>query len=142
MSYAGDVAAKDVWSALQGDPGSQLVDVRTAAEWGFVGVPDLSSAGRAVILVEWQGFPGMERNAAFQVEAAGRLAAVGAGRDAAIYFLCRSGARSRAAAVAMTAAGFERCYNVAEGFEGDLDAKRHRGQSSGWKACGLPWVQT
>jgi len=61
-------------------------------------------------------------------------------RDAAILFLCRSGARSRAAAIAMTELGFARCYNIAGGFEGDLDGERHRGVG-GWKAAGLPWRQ-
>jgi rhodanese-related sulfurtransferase len=55
--------------------------------------------------------------------------------------LCRSGARSRAAAMAMTAKGYNKCYNVAEGFEGNLDAEQHRGRVSGWKAAGLPWKQ-
>jgi len=41
----------------------------------------------------------------------------------------------------MTAAGYRRCYNVAEGFEGNPDAERHRGKTGGWKAAGLPWVQ-
>ena len=42
---------------------------------------------------------------------------------------------------AMTAAGYRRCYNVAEGFEGNPDTERHRGKTGGWKAAGLPWVQ-
>jgi rhodanese-related sulfurtransferase len=57
-------------------------------------------------------------------------------------FLCRSGVRSRAAAIAMTRAGFSRAYNIAGGFEGDLDGERHRGAANGWKAAGLPWKQT
>jgi len=59
-----------------------------------------------------------------------------------LLFLCRSGVRSRAAAIAMTAAGYSRAYNIAQGFEGDPDAERHRGNKNGWKASGLPWKQT
>ena len=44
-------------------------------------------------------------------------------------------------AAALTEAGFENCYNVAEGFEGDKDASGHRGTVGGWKHAGLPWVQ-
>ena len=44
---------------------SVLIDVRTQAEWGFVGVPDLAEVGRSTILVEWAGFPGMSRNPRF-----------------------------------------------------------------------------
>jgi rhodanese-related sulfurtransferase len=58
-----------------------------------------------------------------------------------VLFLCRSGGRSRNAAVAMTAAGFGSCYNVAEGFEGDKDGEGHRGRVGGWKLAGLPWRQ-
>ena len=62
--------------------------------------------------------------------------------DAPIYCICRSGARSASAASALTEAGFSNCFNVAEGFEGDLDDSRHRGQANGWKARGLPWIQS
>jgi rhodanese-related sulfurtransferase len=57
-------------------------------------------------------------------------------------FLCRSGARSRAAAAALTRIGFEKAFNVAGGFEGDLDGEGHRGAITGWKAAGLPWRQS
>ncbi len=62
--------------------------------------------------------------------------------DAPVYFLCRSGVRSQHAAVAMTAAGWKRCFNIATGFEGALDGSGHRGRVAGWKALGLPWVQS
>lgn len=142
MPYAGDIDAHEAWELLKSDPMAQLVDVRTAAEWNFVGVPNLAGAGRAAILVEWQSFPGMGRNAQFEAAVAEKLKAAGAGEATPVAFLCRSGARSQAAAAAMTAKGFSKCFNVAGGFEGDLNSDRHRGQSNGWKAAGLPWVQT
>jgi rhodanese-related sulfurtransferase len=142
MSYAGDITATEAWALLKSDPKAQLVDVRTAAEWTFVGVPDLSEAGRKALLVEWQVYPSMGRNAAFEDAVAERLSAAGATASTPVLFLCRSGARSQAAARAMTAKGFTKCFNVAGGFEGDVDADRHRGSTNGWKASGLPWVQT
>jgi rhodanese-related sulfurtransferase len=66
----------------------------------------------------------------------------GASEDTPLLFLCRSGARSRAAAIAMTRVGFGKSYNIAGGFEGDLDEQRHRGRRNGWKAQGLPWRQS
>jgi hypothetical protein len=42
----------------------------------------------------------------------------------------------------MTGAGYSRCFNVSEGFEGRLDPERHRGLVEGWKAAGLPWTQS
>ena len=142
MSYAGDITSAEAWERLKGDPMAQLVDVRTAAEWTFVGVPDLTEAGRKAILVEWQVYPAMGRNASFEESVAERLKAAGATTTTPVFFLCRSGARSQAAARAMTAKGFTKCFNVAGGFEGDVDADRHRGRTNGWKADGLPWVQT
>lgn len=142
MGYAGDIEPKEAWALLQSDPAAQLVDVRTAAEWTFVGVPDLGRVGRKAILVEWQAYPTMGRNASFEDGVAERLKAAGATTTTPVLFLCRSGARSQAAARAMTAKGFTKCFNVAGGFEGDVDADRHRGSTNGWKASGLPWAQT
>src|ERR1700710_790068 len=133
--YAGDLSAQEAWALLESEPKAQLVDVRTQAEWNFVGLPDVSSLGRDVALVEWQMFPAMQVNPDF---VAATAAAADADKDAPVLFLCRSGARSRSAAIALTRAGYTRAYNVAGGFEGDLDAERHRGQRNGWKASGLP----
>jgi rhodanese-related sulfurtransferase len=137
QGYSGDVEPREAWRILSQDPEAVLVDVRTDAEWSYVGLPDLSALGKRPVLVAWQNFPSMERNGGFAAE----LAAKGASKTAPILFLCRSGARSRAAAQAMTGEGYARCYNVAGGFEGDLDAERHRGRINGWKAQGLPWAQ-
>ncbi len=115
-----------------------MVDVRTTAEWNFVGLPDLSGLNREVRLVEWQSYPTMAPNPDFVAQVAAAIP----DKNAAIYFLCRSGARSRSAAIAMTRAGYTRAYNIAGGFEGDLNAERHRGAQNGWKASGLPWRQT
>ncbi len=138
--YAGDITVADAWELLKSDNAAQIVDVRTAAEWNYIGLPDVSSLGRKTHTVEWQSFPSGAPNAAFVGETAQTLGAVA--RDTPVLFLCRSGVRSRAAAIAMTRAGFTRAYNIAGGFEGDLDAERHRGKMNGWKAAGLPWKQT
>ncbi|MCU0789608.1 MAG: rhodanese-like domain-containing protein [Nitratireductor sp.] len=141
MSYAGDMSCRESWEALSGDPKAQLVDVRTAAEWNFVGLPDLSALGREPVLIEWQRYPDMAVNPNFAASLAAELDARGAGRDTPIFFLCRSGARSQSAAAALTAAGYSRAYNIAGGFEGARDANGHRGALEGWKHDGLPWVQ-
>jgi rhodanese-related sulfurtransferase len=138
--YAGDIDPKEAWALLASNPGAQLVDVRTMAEWSFVGIPDLSSVGRQTICIEWQNFPDMGLNPHFVAET--QAAVRGATADTPLLFLCRSGARSRGAAIAMTRAGFSAAYNIAGGFEGDLDSARHRGSKNGWKAAGLPWKQS
>jgi rhodanese-related sulfurtransferase len=135
------VSVEDVWARLKGDRGSVLIDVRTIAEWAYVGLPDLSQIGKRPVLVEWQGFPDDRQNTSFIERVSEALNPLGANRESEMFFICRSGARSLKAAQAMTAAGFTRCRNVADGFEGPLDTERHRGRLAGWKARGLPWVQ-
>lgn len=139
-NYAGDLSPQDAWNLLQSEPRAQLIDVRTGPEWSFVGLPDISSLGRTVHCVEWQNFPSMTQNGGFVSEVEHAIA--GAPKDAPLLLLCRSGARSRSAAIALTAAGHTRAYNVATGFEGELDGARHRGIANGWKAAGLPWKQS
>lgn len=141
-SYAGDIGSKEAWDILSNRAAAQLVDVRTEAEWAYVGLPDLSDLDRQVLLCEWQRFPELSINEGFVAELTGALAAAGYAKGAPILFLCRSGARSRAAAIVMTQAGFGPCYNIKDGFEGTLDQEHHRGQRAGWKADGLPWVQS
>ena len=137
LGYAGEITAAEAWQQLSADPTAQLLDVRTMAEWNFVGVPDLSTLGRQVHCVEWQGFPDGARNPGFVAEAGQALG----NKNAPVLVLCRSGARSRAAAMALTQAGFSQAINIADGFEGDRDGEGHRGNHSGWKAANLPWRQ-
>ncbi len=125
------------WQALLNDPDAQLVDVRTDAEWNFVGLTDLVEAGKQPLLISWQIYPAMQINETFAQD----LADAGLLADHHIYFLCRSGARSLSAATCAAAAGFLHVYNIAGGFEGDPDAKGHRGKLNGWKAASLPWRQ-
>jgi rhodanese-related sulfurtransferase len=140
-STVDDVPVRATWDRLKAAPTAILIDVRTRAEWTFVGVPDLSSLGRRPFLVEWQEFPDNRPNAAFVNQLAEQLRAAGVDQNTELFFICRSGARSRNAALAMTQAGWTHCHNVAEGFEGPLDGDRHRGTHSGWKVEGLPWTQ-
>lgn len=145
--YAGDLSPDAAWDLLRRDAAAVLVDCRSQAEWSFVGVPDLSSAGKEAVLVEWQSFapgtpetggtPRMLSNSSFAQD----LERAGVSKDAPVVFICRSGGRSRAAAIAMTQAGWRTCYNLAGGFEGPHDDSQHRGTTEGWKAAGLPWVQ-
>lgn len=139
-----EVTPPDALAALAEDPDSALVDVRTRAEWTFTGMPDLSPLGREVLAVEWVSFPGMTPNTSFFEEV---VAQAGGRLPGRLFFICRSGARSMAAARTVAAEAQARgqavhCTNVAEGFEGDLDADGHRGRSNGWKVHELPWRQS
>ena len=158
MGAFAEVSSAQCWEQLQKDTRaggtsaadtSVLIDVRTRAEWAFVGVPDLSSLGKEVLFIEWQHFGAPQPDPDF---VSSLTALLGADRSLrSLFFLCRSGQRSRAAAAAAATAMAQQssaqqssfdCFNVADGFEGGLDENKHRGQKGGWKAAGLPWKQS
>lgn len=134
----------ETWSGLTRINDAVLVDVRTKAEWSFIGIPDLSAIGKQVILLEWRQYPDMSVNDGFVEDL---LEQLGGFAPSKIYFMCRSGVRSMQAAnvvdEAFSAKGMSAKYvNVLEGFEGDLNADKHRGLTNGWKSRGLAWGQT
>jgi rhodanese-related sulfurtransferase len=137
MSDVPEVSPTETWQALNEDPRAMLIDVRTDAEWTYVGMPDLSATGKPVVPIAWQLFPSMTVNPGF-VEG---LREAGLTPEHRLYFLCRSGARSLAAARMARAAGFAHVFNIRDGFEGPLDGEGHRRTAAGWIASGLPWRQ-
>ncbi len=132
--YEGDITPAEAWGILKDKPGAVLVDVRTEAEWRFVGTPDLTELGKQAVFAEWNTSSG--RNPDFLTE----LKAAGISQGP-VLFLCRSGQRSIGAAQDATAAGICPAYNISDGFEGALDADGHRGRD-GWRAAGLAWKQS
>ena len=137
-----EVDVKDVWVRLSSESRAVLIDVRTHAEWTWVGVPDLSSIGKEPLFLEWQIYPERIIDGLFTQKLASQLEQRSIGHQAELFFICRSGVRSQAAAKAMILSGYATSCNVTKGFEGDPDHKRHRGNLNGWKAAGLPWVQS
>jgi rhodanese-related sulfurtransferase len=133
--FAGHVSPQTAFKTLAENSQARLIDVRTRAEWQFVGVPIL--AAEQFLAIEWQSFPTMEKNDSFVEVAQAQISDHGA----PLFLLCRSGARSEAAARTLAARGYRHAYNVAGGFEGDADAAGHRGTVNGWKFDGLPWRQ-
>jgi rhodanese-related sulfurtransferase len=141
VGYAGDLLSADAYNLLARDAASVLIDVRTQAEWAWVGVPDLNALGKTPLYLEWQTFPSMQVDENFAIRLTAMLESAGVKHGAPLIFLCRSGSRSRHTAIAMTNAGWTPCFNISDGFEGPLDPSRHRGAIGGWKAAGLPWTQ-
>ncbi len=143
VAHVDEVSPEEAWQELAASDDAVLVDVRTRPEWQFVGLPDLSSLGRTAITLEWQRYPDMAVNEGFAEELVRLL---GPEPPSRIFFICRSGARSMAAARSVAAAAAAAgqdidCANVAEGFEGDRDDHGHRGSKNGWKVRGLAWRQ-
>ncbi len=138
------VTPDEVWRDLESSQGSVLVDVRTKPEWQFVGVPDLSALGKGVVTLEWNRYPDMSVDQDFADEL---FRIVGEDGPDRIYFICRSGQRSMAAAQCVASAARRlgrvvECINVSEGFEGDRNQEGRRGLVNGWKFRGLDWVQS
>ena len=130
LPYEGALLPAEAYLILQEAPAAKLVDVRTRAEWEWVGfVPGAEQ-------IEWQTYPGGQANLHF-IDALRQQV----DKESLVMFICRSGARSHAAAVIATQAGYLDCYNVLQGFEGDKDANGHRNSVGGWRAAGLPWKQ-
>ena len=136
-AYAGDVTPAAAFAALAEDEESALVDCRTQPEWHFVGTPDLTPLAKSPLLLEWLDYPDGKVDAEF----VDRLIEKGVPRHAPVFFLCRSGVRSIAAAEAATRADYESAYNILEGFEGPIGPEGAR-NISGWKVAGLPWRQS
>ncbi len=127
--YAGNVTAHEAMELVAAGL-ARLVDVRTPEERKFVGyVPDS-------VHVAWMTGTSMIRNPRFVRELEGKVR-----KSEVLLFLCRSGQRSAAAAEAATRAQFQNAFNVVEGFEGELDERKQRGTTTGWRFYGLPWVQ-
>lgn len=128
LPYAGAVTPREAWQLLS-ERRARLVDVRTPAEFKFVGsVPE-------TVNVEWRGADilptAMFLSALRQV----------ARPTDTVLLLCRSAVRSHSAATAAAAAGYTRVYNVLEGFEGQRNHDGRRGEIDGWRRHGLPWTQ-
>ena len=134
--YAGDVSLNKAWDMLVAERNAVLVDVRTPEEWNSVGLPDLSTLDKDALCLSWRVYPQMSMNENFMAELVREVK----DKNAALLFLCRSGGRSREAAIEATSHGYTRCYNVAAGFEGKFDQHSGSNTVNGWKVT-LPWRQ-
>ena len=139
-NYAGDIGVKEAWDVLAKDRHARLVDVRTKVEWDLIGKPDLTSIDQEPIYLQWVTMQGPNQRFVEQLKDA--LKEQGTPDDAPIFFMCQSGGRSKIAAMQCTELGYTRAYNIAEGFEGDLDEHQHRNSINGWKVAQLPWTQS
>lgn len=131
-----EISPEQAWQMLKELSGAKLVDVRTIPEWLYVGLPDIGATAGTLLQVSWHIFPDMRKNEAFTEE----LKRAASPKDV-LFFLCRSGGRSLAAAHAATEAHFKLSYSIRGGFEGPVDDHGHRGRVDGWKFAGLPWKQ-
>ena len=137
MSYKRNLLPKMAIERLQNNPQALFVDVRSKAEYKYVGYPENS------ILIPWIDDPDWEPNPeafsdAVMQELDGRENLL----NTEIILICRSGYRSNDALKCLENKGFTQVSHVASGFEGDLDENDHRGNLNGWRHDGMPWSQS
>jgi rhodanese-related sulfurtransferase len=131
LSYTGELLPAEAYELLEKAPAAKLVDVRTRAEWDYVGrIP-------GAVEIEWESYPDGEPNPYFLEQLRKQV-----DPESLVMFICRSGNRSHHAAATAAAAGYTQSYNVVEGFEGKKDANNRRNTVGGWRVAGLPWFQT
>tara|TARA_B100001971_G_scaffold180188_1_gene176211 strand:- start:354 stop:767 length:414 start_codon:yes stop_codon:yes gene_type:complete len=137
MSYKRNLLPKMAVERLQNNPQALFVDVRSKAEYKYVGYPENS------ILIPWIDDPDWEPNPeAFSDAVMQELDGRENLSDTEIILICRSGFRSNEALKCLENKGFTQVSHVASGFEGDLDENDHRGNLNGWRHDGMPWSQS
>lgn len=128
LPYSGALTPNEAHEVWQLAPAAKLVDTRTRAEWEWVGrIP-------GAVEIELMSYPGNQPNNDFLGQLKRQV-----DPESLVMFICRSGARSHRAASLAASAGYSECFNVLEGFEGDVDANGQRGNLGGWRKAGLPW---
>jgi len=132
-----NISSKECFKILSNKTDSYLIDVRTLPEWKFVGVPDLFPINKETIFVSWQIYPKMNENKNFEKQ----ILDIGIKKNNQLYLICRSGQRSYNAAKLLFDNGFINCFNLSDGFEGDLNQHKKRSLINGWKYNNLPWKQ-
>ena len=137
MSYKRNLLPKMAIERLQNNPQALFVDVRSKAEFKYVGYPENS------ILIPWIDDPDWEPNPeAFSDAVMQELDGCENLSDTEIILICRSGFRSNEALKCLENKGFTQVSHVASGFEGDLDENDHRGNLNGWRHDGMLWSQS
>ncbi len=130
---------QEAWQLMQDEPRAVLIDVRSDMEFLFVGHPV------GAIHIPWIDYPDWKLNENFVTEVRklvlGGICHESQTSGAPVLLICRSGKRSLEAGNMLIKEGFCDVYNIAEGFEGELDENHHRGSLGGWRFHGLPWAQ-
>ena len=137
MSYKRNLLPKMAIERLQNNSQALFVDVRSKAEYKYVGFPENSILIPWIDDPDWEPNPGVFSDLVMQ-ELDGRENLL----NTEIILICRSGYRSNEALKCLENKGFTQVSHVASGFEGDLDENDHRGNLNGWRHDGMPWSQS
>jgi len=143
-SFAFDVVTPtDAYYVAINDPGSYILDVRTAEEWKWVAHPGADKLGEGAGLVgKVVNIPSMivkkgkmVLNPSFLSDVHERFE----GQYVVLITMCRSGFRGGRAAALLEEAGYV-VMNMSGGFEGNADEAGYRRTVNGWIVEGLPYT--
>ncbi len=139
------VNARQAWEKWSESPDTvHILDVRTPAEYIFVGHAPMAVNIPFTFLKNTVDpvtlRPDMPLNDNFIADVKARYK-----ESDTILVMCRSGGRSAAAVNRLAQAGFQKVYNIIDGFEGDSlrdPASDDNGKRvvNGWKNSGAPWT--
>ena len=139
MAQLQTVNPRQAAEMIQSEPKSLFIDVRSHMEYLFIGHPSGALHIPWIDEPEWTVNPHFVRD--IRQLLLGGLAHDGSGDNVPIFLICRSGKRSKEAGERLIEEGFTNVYNIANGFEGELDEQHHRSTRGGWRFEGLPWEQ-
>jgi rhodanese-related sulfurtransferase len=146
-----NIDSKQVYNQLTSNKNAFLIDVRTQEEFDWVGNVCDSYFCNKQILHTWKNVANPMQSSQFSnilteiiLNKSKSLCATQeqAMQHLQLYFICRSGGRSGLSVVHLTNLGWQQCFNVLNGFEGDLNDQHQRGKINGWKFNNLPWRQS
>ena len=116
-SSVNNISSSQSWEILKKDADACLIDVRAPEEWQETGVADLSSIDKSIRLLSWMfSIPHIHNNDNFMVE----LESIAPEKEVKLFFICKSGGRSLKAAEAALKKGYKNCYNIEDGFVGNM----------------------
>lgn len=121
------VSALEAWEKLNSSGNFVLVDTRTSEEWKNIGTPDISNK---IFRISSHLLPDMNLNEDFAADLVSNIK----DKTTNIIFICRTNGRSRIACDIASKIGYENCYVVIDGFEGNA-------QGDGWKNSNLPYIK-
>ena len=130
-----NITSIECFNKLSEISNSYLIDIRTKPEWEFIGVPDLSSLNKKTIFISWHVYPEMKINSLFE----NQITESNIKKNDKLFLICRSGNRSFQAAKFLSSFGYNNCFNIIDGFEGDKNNINQRSTINGWKYNNLPW---
>jgi rhodanese-related sulfurtransferase len=126
-----EISSQKAFQMLK-NPSTYLIDVRSIAEYVFIGHPEMAYNIPLMFWSEKQQKLISNENFLTKIKLSFKKADI-------LIFICRSGGRSLKTATMAKQSGFPKVFSIKEGFEGKKDEKGYR-SINGWKNNELPYT--